>query len=112
MLISWVINSISRKIALIIIYLDTAEAMLRDLKEMFTQGNDPRAHQLHKTISSLTQGKLDVSSYYTQLKGLWDELDHYTSIPSCSCGALKLLQEIKFCLSFSFFSFFLEWFGR
>lgn len=69
--------------------------MLRDLKEIFTRGNGPGTYQLHKTIPSLTQGKLNVSSYYTQLKGLWDELDHYTSIPSCSRGALKLLQEIK-----------------
>lgn len=43
-------------------------------------------HLYHKEI-------LRVINYYTQLKSLWDELDLYRSSPSCSCGALKLLQS-------------------
>ncbi|KAB5552380.1 hypothetical protein DKX38_009691 [Salix brachista] len=30
-----------------------------------------------------------LSFYYTKLKGLWDELSAYSTVPSCSCGAGK-----------------------
>lgn len=43
-------------------------------------------------MERFTQGTPSISSYYTQLKALWDEFDQYRSIPSCSCGALKILQ--------------------
>lgn len=32
------------------------------------------------------QGTLDVSNYFTHLKVLWDELETYRPIPSCSCA--------------------------
>jgi hypothetical protein len=36
-----------------------------------------------------------VSTYYTRLKSLWDELNNFRSIPDCSCGALKILLDNK-----------------
>jgi hypothetical protein len=33
-----------------------------------------------------------VSTYYTTLKGLWDELDHQEPLACCTCGAVKALQ--------------------
>jgi hypothetical protein len=46
MVLSWIINSISKEIAANIIYIDNAEAMWKDLKERFSQGNGPRIFQL------------------------------------------------------------------
>jgi hypothetical protein len=34
-----------------------------------------------------------MSFYFTQLKSLWDELSNYRSIPSCSCGGMKVVAE-------------------
>lgn len=92
---SWIMNSIAKEIASNIIYLNLAEAMWKDLKERFIHGNDPRIYQLRKTISSLTQGNMRVSIYYAQLKGLWDELDHYRSIPSLLVWNFKTLAIIQ-----------------
>ena len=36
-----------------------------------------------------------MSTYYTRLKSLWDELNNFRSIPDCSCGALKILLDNK-----------------
>jgi hypothetical protein len=68
MVLSWIINSVSKEITASIIYTDNAEAMWKDLKERFSQGNGSRIFQLQKSIAAITQGSHSVSSYYTLLK--------------------------------------------
>jgi hypothetical protein len=34
-----------------------------------------------------------VSSYFTAMKGLWDELGNHQPIPTCTCGALKTIMS-------------------
>jgi hypothetical protein len=72
MVLSWILNSVSKEIANSVIFLNTAADMWEDLKERFSQSNGLRVFQLQKAISTLTQGNHSVSSYYTHLKGLWD----------------------------------------
>jgi len=76
MVLSWIINSVSKEIAASIIYIDNAEAMWKD----------PRIFQLQKSIAAITQGSHSASSYYTLLKSFWDELSNYRPIPQYSCG--------------------------
>ena len=95
MVLSWLFNSLSGKIAASVIYLDSAHEVWLDLKERFSQSSDPRIYQLQKAIATLNQGQTSVSSYYTKLKGLWDELINFRPIPTCSCGALKTLHEYQ-----------------
>jgi hypothetical protein len=95
MVLSWIINSVSKEIAGSIIYIDTSEAMWRDIKDRFSQQNGPRIFQIQKAISALSQDNLSVSSYFTSLKGLWDELLNYRPLPACSCGAMKTLVEYQ-----------------
>jgi len=89
MVLSWLLNSISKDIAASVIYINTAQEMWLDLKERFSQRNGPRIFQLQKAISAHTQGSESVSLYFTKLKGLWDELVNYRPIPECSCGSSK-----------------------
>ncbi|KAB5512286.1 hypothetical protein DKX38_029314 [Salix brachista] len=89
MVLSWLLNSISKEIASSVIYINSAHEMWNDLKDRFSQKNGPRIFQLQKTIFAHSQGSMTVSNYYTRLKGLWDELTNYRPIPECSCGALK-----------------------
>ncbi|XP_059434757.1 uncharacterized protein LOC132167750 [Corylus avellana] len=91
MVLSWLLNSVSKEIATSIIYIDDASEMWNDLHDRFSQHNGPRIFQLQKAISSLSQENSSVSSYFTALKGLWDELDNYQPIPTCTCGALKII---------------------
>ena len=39
------------------------------------------------------QGNMTVTQYYSKLKRLWDELSCLEPIPSCICGAAKILGE-------------------
>jgi hypothetical protein len=93
MILSWILNSVSKEIAASIIYIDTCHGIWIDLNERFLQKNGPRVFQLQKSISALSQDNSSVSSYFTQLKSLWDELNNYRPIPSCSCGGMKIVAE-------------------
>ncbi|XP_042974719.1 uncharacterized protein LOC122306356 [Carya illinoinensis] len=94
MVLSWLLNSLSKEIAASVIYVDSAKEMWSDLHERFSQGNGPRIFQLQNSIASLTQDDLSISAYFTQMKGLWDELLNYRPLPVCSCGGLRSLMDM------------------
>lgn len=82
--ISWILNSISKEISASVIYLDTAYAMWKELKERFQQSNGPRVFQIKRDLMTLTQGQDSVSNFFTKLKVLWEELANYNA--HCTCG--------------------------
>jgi hypothetical protein len=98
MVLSWIINSVSKEIAANVISVDSAEVMWNDLRDPFSQQNRPRIYQIQKAISAMSQEDQSVSSYFTALKGLWDELLIYHPLPiciygKCSYGVLKTLTD-------------------
>ncbi|KAL5559432.1 hypothetical protein UlMin_035643 [Ulmus minor] len=93
MVMSWILNSLSKEIAEIVMYIDNVVEMWLDLRDRFSQGNGPRIFQLKQQIQALTQGSNDVSNYFTKIKILWNELREFRPIPSCSCGRLKDLSD-------------------
>jgi hypothetical protein len=98
MVLSWIINSVSKEIAASVISVDFAETMWNDLRDPFSQQNGPRIFQIQKAISAMSQEDQSVSSYFIALKGLLDELLIYRPLPvclcgKCSCGVLKTLTE-------------------
>jgi hypothetical protein len=93
MVLSWILNSVSKDIAASVIYINSADDMWNDLNDRFSQKNGPRIFQLQKAISSHSQQNLTVSEYFTRLKGLWDELTNYRPIPQCSCDKPKILAD-------------------
>jgi hypothetical protein len=95
MVLSWILNSVSQEISSSIIYIESAQEMWNDIKERFSQSNGPRIFQLQKAISALSQNNNSVSSYYTSLKGLWDELNNYRPMPLCSCGTSRTILDYQ-----------------
>jgi hypothetical protein len=98
MVLSWIINSVSKEIAASVISVDFAETMWNDLRDRFSQQNGPRIFQIQKAISSMSQEDKSISSYFNALKGLWDELLIYRPLlvclcGKCSCRVLKTLAE-------------------
>ncbi|XP_075518245.1 uncharacterized protein LOC142552365 isoform X2 [Primulina tabacum] len=82
--ISWILNSVSKEISASILFAESAAEIWQDLKERFQQSNGPRVFQLRRELVSLRQEQDPVSVYFTKLKALWDELTNYR--PMCSCG--------------------------
>lgn len=94
--ISWILNSVSKEISASIIFSDSAYDIWNDLKERYQQANGPRIFQLRKKLMNLQQGQLSISAYFTKLKIIWDELSSYRptcSCGKCTCGGLKCLAE-------------------
>lgn len=82
-------NSVSKNLLNGIVYGSNAHAVWKDLKERFNKVNRMRIFQLHKQISTLSQGTNSVSVYYSKLKKLWDEYDMIVPVPSCGCDKSK-----------------------
>ncbi|XP_074365665.1 uncharacterized protein LOC141706743 [Apium graveolens] len=85
MVVSWLLNSISTEIRNSVAYLSTAQQIWEDLATRFSQSNMPRTFQFRKELSSLQQGNLSVTSYFTKFKTLVAEIDNLPPIPKCTC---------------------------
>lgn len=94
--ISWILNSISKEISSSVIYLKTASAIWNELKERFQQSNGPRIFQLKRDLMNTVQGQDSVSTYFTRLKVLWEELsnfDTHCTCGLCTCGGAKEIEH-------------------
>lgn len=70
MVISWLLNSLSREIYESVLYYSTAKDIWVELEDRFGQSSDPRLFQLQKELSDLVQGSSDITAYYTRIKRL------------------------------------------
>jgi hypothetical protein len=90
---SWIVNALSPEISNSVIYYSTTHEVWEDLREQFSQGNAPRIFEIQRDIAYLRQEQLSVSTYYTKLKGLWDELASYNNaIHGAQQDQQKLMQ--------------------
>lgn len=66
------------------------ESMGSDTKEeSYSQSNDSRMFQIYKEIASHRQENSSITSYFTKLEALWNELATFnTDLPQCSCGGV------------------------
>ncbi|XP_058783503.1 uncharacterized protein LOC131658196 [Vicia villosa] len=85
MIMSWIKNSVEHEIAQSILWIENAADMWIELKERFYHGDVFRISDLQEEICTLKQGDTSISSYYTKLKILWQELDNFRPIPTCDC---------------------------
>ncbi|KAL0302702.1 UNVERIFIED_CONTAM: hypothetical protein Scaly_3023800 [Sesamum calycinum] len=94
MVISWILNSISKDIVESFLYINTARDLWVELESRFEVSNGPMIYQLQREIASAAQGTLSVSAYFSKLKKPLDELGCLVKTPSCSCGAPKEIANL------------------
>lgn len=89
---SWILNSVTKQIYGSILRFQDASEIWKDLTVRFHIINLPRSYQLMQQIWSLQQGNTDLSTYYTKLKTLWDDLDGEDCVKTCqSCNCCKAM---------------------
>ena len=93
MVMSWILNVLSRSIEDNIVYAKTTRQMWVELEERFGQVNGTKLYQLQKEMCNFSQGASDISTYYTKVKSLWHELDDIDDFPACTCSAKKTLKR-------------------
>lgn len=86
MIATWLMNSVSKKIGQSLLFISTAEGIWKNLLSCFKQDDAPRVYDLEQRLSSIEQGNMDVSAYYTELITLWEEHKNYVELPVCTCG--------------------------
>jgi len=77
---SWLINSVEPEIFKSILWFDTTSEIWKELKDPFYQGDVFRISNIQEEIYKLKRGGCSISSYYTKLKKLWQELDNFRPI--------------------------------
>ena len=79
-------NSVSKKIGQSLLFMSTAESIWKNLLTRFKQDDAPRVYEIEQRLSTIQQGSMDISTYYTELVTLWEEYKNYVEIPVCTCG--------------------------
>ncbi|KHN11067.1 hypothetical protein glysoja_041366, partial [Glycine soja] len=85
MVVSWIVHSVSVAIRQSILWMNRAEEIWNDLKSRYAQGDLLRISDLQQEASSMKQGTLSVTEYFTKLRIIWDEIENFRPDPTCSC---------------------------
>ncbi|XP_075512619.1 uncharacterized protein LOC142548180 [Primulina tabacum] len=89
LVLSWLMNTVSKEIYGGIVCSTDASTVWSDLKEQFDKVNGSRNFSIHRDINRLTQGSSAISAYYSKLKHLWDEYASLVTLPSCECDTAR-----------------------
>src|ERR1051325_6330893 len=81
--LSWINQTLSPYIPQSTIYFDSVFELWEDLRERFTKGNHFRFSDLLRELHSIQQGERSLSTYFTNLKIIWDELEDLRPTPAC-----------------------------
>nr|KYP55200.1 hypothetical protein KK1_001407 [Cajanus cajan] len=101
MVVSWIVHSVSLPIRQSILWMDKAEDIWRDLKSRYSQGDLLRISDLQHEASSMKQGNLSVTEFFTKLRVIWDEIENFrpdpvcTCVAKCSCSVLGIISQRK-----------------
>ncbi|XP_047267615.1 uncharacterized protein LOC124898042 [Capsicum annuum] len=85
MVISWLLNFLSREVGDSVIYSKKAKELWDSLEHRFGRSNGAKLYHLQKEILELVQGTNDIAGYFTRLKRLWDELESLNHTICCTC---------------------------
>lgn len=83
-ILSWILNFVSKENLSSILYGDSAFDVWKDLEVRYYQYNAPRILKLRRELMNLIQDQKHVIMYFTKLKAVWEELSNFR--PSNSFG--------------------------
>lgn len=67
-------------------YTRIAKQIWDDLQERFGKESALRAYELKRTLATMRQENHLVSSYFTMLRGMWDEIEFVSPSLTCTCN--------------------------
>ncbi|CAL1408897.1 unnamed protein product [Linum trigynum] len=111
LVLCWILNSVDKEIRRSVMQHDVARDLWEELKARFGYANAIKLSNLGDQIIACKQGNLNVTQYYTALKGLWEEHLQFNPIVDCNCApqrtqpcaavkAFKQKQEVDYLIRF------------
>lgn len=85
MVVSWITRTLSPQISQSTASFDTARDLWLNLQIRFTRENHFRMSDLLQDLHSMKQGERSLSTFFTDMQILWDELEFLRPTLSCSC---------------------------
>lgn len=83
---TWILNSVSQEIGESHIHSRCCIQAWSELQLLFGTSNDVALFNLRRDISSLTQGDMNISTYYGKLKRFWGDEDFLDEFELCEMG--------------------------
>ena len=88
MIVGGIRTSIEPRVRSTVTFVQDSYKLWENLRKRFSVGNKVRVHHLKEQLVVCRQEGLSVIEYYGRLSKLWEELDMYKPLPSCSCSAV------------------------
>lgn len=89
LIISWLTNSMTKEITRSVEFSELAKDIWIELEDHYGKVDAARVFELKKDLAHISQGSLDIASYFNKIKQLWDEIASLsiTRVRSFTCGA-------------------------
>ncbi|XP_071742397.1 uncharacterized protein [Rutidosis leptorrhynchoides] len=78
----WLTSTMTKEIRSSVKYGTTARDIWVDLDERFNKDNAPRVYELRRKITTIHQDNMSLSAYYTKMRGIWDEIQSVSPLPT------------------------------
>ena len=95
MIVGWIRTSIEPRIRSTVTFVQDSHKLWENLRKRFSVGNKVRVHHLKEQLASCRQDGQSVIEFFGRLSKLWEELDMYSPLPSCTCGAAPEIEKAR-----------------
>ncbi|XP_060211882.1 uncharacterized protein LOC132639456 [Lycium barbarum] len=88
LVVVWLANSVTKDIHRRVVYSELAQGIWKELEDRYGKADGARVFELNKDLAHISQGALDISSYFSKFKQLWNELASISvsSANRCTCS--------------------------
>ncbi|XP_009623169.1 uncharacterized protein [Nicotiana tomentosiformis] len=88
LVVAWLANSVTKEIHRTVVYSEFAKDIWKELETRYGKADGPRVFELKREVAHISQGALDITSYFNKLKQLRDELASLSASSDvrCTCG--------------------------
>ena len=95
LVMTWLLNTMHSRISKQYLLLDTAEKIWNSAKRTYSRkGNDAQIFEIRNKIHGTKQGELTITEYYSELSGLWQEIDYYQDLQAHCTEDAVLFQKL------------------
>ncbi|XP_056847994.1 uncharacterized protein LOC130498558 [Raphanus sativus] len=95
MIVGWMRTSIDPLVRSTVSHIPDAYQLWESLKRRFSIRNGVRKHLIQDEITNCKQNGDTVLTYYGRLSKLWEELQSFQPILSCTCAASSIIEKEK-----------------
>lgn len=91
LILSWLINSISKDICNNLLYIVSTIDLWNELKTRCLRSDGPRFFHLEISLGYINQGSSSIIEYSSAIKILWDEYVSYRPYLTCTCDLFNFV---------------------